>query len=286
MTELDSKLNQIVKKMDLNIVDKSFYQLQKHKITTVAKKVLVRHIDPIGSNSITLIPMADLHLGHKNCNYDKVEEYLKFIAKTENCYTIFLGDESENATKTSVGMGMFEEVEHVPDQIKTLYELLRPLAVKNKILGMVTGNHGMRMANMIGINPTQTLAELLKIPYLGYQGFINLIVGEQEYSIAAFHGTGGGSMNSGKVASAEKISKVVISDLYITGHTHIRHKTEDCIYEFVNGELVQRIRHYVTCGSFLEYFGGYAEMKGLPSSPTGSVCIELMADYKNIVVHI
>lgn len=267
-------------------VHKAFYDNFNNDYHVPMKDVTRLKIEPTHGDSISIIPMADLHLGHKNCNQKIIDQHLEFIYMTPDCYTIFLGDELETATKQSVGMSVYEEDKHIPEQMQTMYEMLKPLAKQGKVLGMIPGNHSMRVAQLIGLNLTEELAKALRIPYLGYQGFIDLNVNDVNYNIIAFHGAGGGSMNGSKVASAEKISKVAIADLYIVGHTHIRHHTEDCIYEFENGHLVQRNRHYVTCGAFLEYFGGYAEMKGLNPSPTGSVVIELMADYKDIRVHI
>lgn len=286
MIDLDKKLEAIVNKMSITeSIDRGFYNRQVPVQKVKEKSVLSYELTPFG-DSITLIPMADLHLGHKNCNYNKIQEHLCFINETRDCYTIFLGDEAEAATRTSVGMGMFEEDKHLPEQMESLYQLLKPLADNQKILGMITGNHGMRMANLIGINTTEELARLIHVPYLGYQGFLDIQVGDQNYEVVAFHGTGGGSTSGGKVNAAERMSKVIVADLFITGHTHIRHKSEDSLYQFEQGELVQRTRHYVTCGSFLEYFGGYAEMKALPPVTTGSVCIELLSNRKQIIVHI
>lgn len=249
------------------------------------KNIAVRTIEPKG-DSAYIIPISDPHLGHQNCNINKLKAYIDLIMKTEDCYTVLVGDEAETATKTSVGMSMFEETQHIPEQMKLLCEMLYPLAQKGKILGMVPGNHAMRIAQITGINPTQQIAKAIGAEYLGYQGIINLSVGPQNYDVVIFHGTGGGGTNGSKVNSSEKIGKVIIADLYLTGHTHTKHKSEDCIYEVHNGKLYARRRHFVTCGSFLEYWHGYAEMKGLPPVSTGGVCIELMADMKNIVVHL
>lgn len=269
-----------------NTVYKSYYDSLEDTLEDCCKQITRIYLEPQAGDSITLIPMADLHWGHQRCDNDKVKRHLEFIYEHDDCYTIFLGDELETATKMSVGMSIYEESEHLPQQVDTMYRLLKPLAKENKILGMIPGNHSMRVANLIGMNLTEELAKGLRVPYMGYQGYMSLNVAQQNYSIVAFHGSGGGGMNGSKVNSAEKISKVAIADCYLLGHTHIRHHTEDLIYEFMDGKLVPRVRHYVTCGAFLDYFGGYAEMKGLSPSPNGSVCIEFMADFKDIRVHI
>lgn len=235
---------------------------------------------------LILLPLTDLHIGSKHFNYKKFKEALMLIQETDNCYTILLGDLMECATKKSVGLGVYEEDFHVEDQIVKLYELLKPLADSGKILGAVTGNHEMRITYSTSINPVKILCRELDIPYLGYQGYIGLIVGEQTYSILVHHGVGSSSTPAGKLNAMRKLGNVAIADVYLSGHTHVKMHDSD-VYMVIDYEtgLVKPVkRDYVVCGSFLEYWGGYAEMNLLKPSATGVVSIIFYPDEKNVEV--
>jgi hypothetical protein len=238
-------------------------------------------------HGLIVVPITDVHLGSRHSNAAYFQAFIDYIMQVPNCVTILNGDLAETATKDSVGAAMFEEEANIPEQLATLHEMLKPLAKAGKILGMGPGNHEQRVENLIGINPMQLLAEKLDVPYFGHQGFFQIVVNGISYNCAFHHGSGGGATVGSKSSAAEKMNKVVMADLYFSGHTHGRQYHKDVIYTFGdNEELVPVIRTYVVGGSFLEYWGGYSEMKALAPSITGAVRIELRPDTKDIRVFI
>lgn len=238
-------------------------------------------------NGLIVVPITDVHLGHKCCNVPAFKAYVQYILDTPNAVTILNGDLAETATKISVGMAMFEEEDHFPKQMAMLEEILKPLADAGKILGCGPGNHEERIANMIGINPMQMLSEKLGIPYFGYQGFFRIVVNGIIYKVVFHHGAGGGSSSGSRTNTGEKMNKVIANaDLYVSGHTHGRQSHQDIIYlmDDESDSLIAHYRTYVVGGSFVEYFGAYPEMKALPPSITGLVRVELRPDKKDIRV--
>lgn len=237
---------------------------------------------------ITIVPISDVHLGSNQFNLRKFQETIDYILETPSCFTILLGDQAETATKSSVGLGVFEENMHIAEQIAMLYRMLKPLADAGKIIGVLTGNHEMRVACLTSLNPAELVADQLGVPYLGYQGYISLRVGEQTYGIVAFHGAGGGATPAGKLNAMRKMNRVALADLYISGHTHAKLTDHDILMEMNHETLmVERKKiHYAVCGSFLEYWNGYPEMKGLPAVETGCIEIKFEADEKYIKVTI
>lgn len=236
---------------------------------------------------LILLPITDVHLGNKHANIAYFKKFVDYILKIPNCVTILNGDLAETATKSSVGMAMFEEDMNIPDQINNLYEILKPLADAGKILGMGPGNHEERVANLIGINPMQILADKLGVVYFGYQGFFRIVVNGIPYKCAFHHGAGGGGTMGSKVNTSMKMNKVIANaDLYFSGHTHGRFSHEDIIYvmDEESDELVAQKRLYVVGGSFVEYWGAYPEMKALAPSITGLVRCQLCPDRKDIRV--
>jgi len=232
------------------------------------------------NNNILLVPIFDPHIGLKATNMEKLCETIDFILRTPNCYTILGGDFLECATKTSVGLAMYEENLSVKDQFLTAFKLLKPLADAGKILGTLTGNHEMRLANFADINPMELLADQLGVPYFKYQGFIILKIKDQTYKVAFSHGVSSSTTPAGAMASMRKQASVIECDIYFSGHIHIRKQDSD-IYNIVNvetGNIEKRTRKYMICGSFVEYWESYAEMKMYSPSDTGTVSVLFNAD--------
>ena len=239
------------------------------------------------SQGLILVPITDVHLGNRQANIEYFKAFVQYILEVPNAVTVLNGDLAETATKVSVGKAMFEEDMNFPEQIKMLTEILAPLAKAGKILGIGPGNHEERIANMIGLNPMEILAERLNVPYFGYQGYFRIIVNNINYNCAFFHGAGGGATTGSKANTAEKINKVVPNaDLYFSGHIHGKQSHSDVTFMFdsASEELVPHKRTYVVGGSFVEYWDAYPEMKGLAPSSTGLVRCELRPDYKDIRV--
>lgn len=239
-------------------------------------------------NGLMLLPITDVHLGNRSCNVPYFKAYVDHIMNTPNCVTILNGDLAETATKDSVGAAMFEEDMNIPAQLAALYQILYPLAQAGKILGVIPGNHEQRVQNLIGINPMEMLAEKLNVPYFGYQAYCIIQVNKINYKISSYHGSGGGATAASKTASAEKVAKFAPNaDLYISGHTHGRQWHEDVILLIDENEadIVAHRRIFAVCGSFMEYWDAYAEMKALAPSVTGLMQFELKPDRKEIRVH-
>lgn len=267
-----------------------FYRVRK-EVPMKGKKVhtYVFNENVHREQGLIIVPITDVHLGHRECNIELFKGYIDYILNTPNAVTILNGDLAETATKVSVGKAMFEENMNFPEQMKMLEELLMPLAEAGKILGCGPGNHEERIANMIGINPMDMLAEKLGVPYFGYQGFFRVQVGDEMYKIVAFHGAGGGATTGSKANTAEKMNKVLgNADLYISGHTHGRQSHSDVIFlmDDKSDVLLPHKRTYVVGGSFVEYWDSYPEMKGLAPALTGLVRCELRPDAKEIRVDI
>lgn len=251
------------------------------------KEVHTYKFSGLEDEGLILVPITDVHLGNRQANIEYFKQFVNYILEVPNAVTVLNGDLAETATKVSVGKAMFEESANFPEQLKMLVEILQPLAKAGKILGIGPGNHEERIANMIGLNPMEMLAEKLNVPYFGYQGYFRIFVNDIAYNCAFFHGAGGGATTGSKANTAEKINKVVPNaDLYFSGHTHGKQSHSDITFMFdeVSDELVAHKRTYVVGGSFVEYWDAYPEMKGLAPSSTGLVRCELRHDYKDIRV--
>ncbi|AOQ24693.1 hypothetical protein MTAT_20380 [Moorella thermoacetica] len=242
------------------------------------KQVYVHNLKP-ASGVVRLIPLGDIHLGLKSSRLDVFKRFLDYLLAND-CYTICLGDQVENATRTSVGLGMYEEDFHLQDQLDAMALLLEPVAKAGKLLGIHEGNHEHRAAVAAGLHPMRILADRLQVPYLGYQGYHKFIVGKEIYHVFTAHNRGGGRTVAGKIKAAEDADQIAFCDVYITGHSHIiDHHYKPIFYiDDATNTLCCRLRHYVICGSFLSYWGSYAEMQLLPPAAIGAPEIIFSAD--------
>lgn len=237
-------------------------------------------------HGITIVPLGDMHLGSKQCNIPKLQATIDLILETENCYTILLGDHTETATKTSVGMSVYEEEFPLEDQITMIVKMLKPLADAGKILGALIGNHEMRVAYATSINVVKLVARELGINFFGFQAYLSIHVGNQIYHVFAHHGNGGGSTPAGKLNAMRKFKNIADADLYLSGHTHGRMADYDVVMTIDDNEdrVVPVMKHYAVCGSFLEYWNGYAEMTALTPTLTGIIAVTLNPNEKEVKV--
>lgn len=248
------------------------------------KEIIYREFDV---DQIQLVVISDIHLGHKKCNKKKLLDIIQYVLEGDNTYCLLLGDQCECATKTSVGLGIYEEEMHLGEQLRWLAEKFKPLADAGKILGINIGNHEYRLAMFAEVDPAKLLADKLGVPYLGWQGYLTLKVRGIYYDISAFHGAGMGSSKASKINASKKIANITNCDLYLTGHTHDLLDDQTLKYEFdhENKCLVPVIKKFVVCGSFLEYWSSYPEMKGLDPAITGSPLITLDGIKKDIQIY-
>lgn len=284
---VNGNIEKAVDKVDPHIVKVSLSEklreINRVENTHVAKRAIMKDF---GDRPVTIIPISDIHLGNRGCNIDKFGQILELINDTPDCYTILMGDMAETATKTSVGLGLFEEDFDIADQLKLLKVAFEPLAKQGKILGVLTGNHEMRISYAVKLNPMELLCEQLQVPYLGYQGYISAKVGNQRYHIFASHGASFGTSPTGKISAVRQLSKIANADIYLSGHTHAKLYDQDVMYQINDetGMVEPVVRHYVACGSFMEYWGTYPEMKLLSPSMTGSVLMKLGAAAKDVQI--
>src|SRR5690554_1949548 len=81
---------------------------------------VIKH-EPQQDRALHLYPIGDLHVGNKLHNAKALRPIIEYIADDPDGYAIFLGDQAEVATKQSVGKGVFDENEHLKEQIESLY---------------------------------------------------------------------------------------------------------------------------------------------------------------------
>ena len=93
-------------------------------------------LDPT-SDRIEIVPTADLHAGASTFDEKRAIAHRDYILSDPDRYTWSLADDHENATKTSVGAGVYEQTMSPSQQRVWLAEYYRPLAEAGKLLGIM-----------------------------------------------------------------------------------------------------------------------------------------------------
>ena len=130
------------------------------------------------TSELTIIPLGCVHWPHTDTSL--LSEWIKRL-KEPNTYGLLLGDTFEFARTTTrrylrayVGDDTsFSEVDkYIHADVLKLAKRLSP--VRNKILGVVRGNHYHTFAGLGGINSEQLLSKELGLNYLGPAGVVRV----------------------------------------------------------------------------------------------------------------
>lgn len=242
-------------------------------------------------SDVTIIPIADVHLGDTLTNLKLLKETLLRIKEEPNTYTIINGDLCNMALKNSKS-DVYADSLSPMEQVLTATELLSE--IKDKILVLSTGNHEDRTQKETNIDVTRLIARELGIEdrYANGWWYLYLTFGSDKnkhrpmtYGITGLHGYGGNGRRPGsKINKLEDMSQVVIADLYIMSHTHKPIGTKNCIYipYYQSKALSKQEMYYLMTNSFLESDGGYAEKLGLPPGNTSTTEAKLSSTKKKI----
>ena len=109
---------------------------------------------------ITILPIADVHIGDKLCNLKLFKEALERIKNEPNTYTIINGDLCNMALKNSKS-DVYSDSLSPMEQVIQVTELLKP--IKDKILVIGTGNHEDRTQKETKIDVTRLISRELGI---------------------------------------------------------------------------------------------------------------------------
>jgi len=235
---------------------------------------------------IRLVPLGDIHYGHRACMVDKVKKFIKYVAETPDTFTILMGDLMENVLPdtTNVHRGsMWEQSIHPSEQYDGLVKMLKLLADKKKILFGLGGTHSIRSWYATEFDPEEQLAKDLGYQYAHLDGLAILKVGNFSYKVHAVHGTGSTGDPAAvlrKILSQPK--RIGEADIYLRGHHHSKVAATDYRFSVATGMAEKAL--YVGTGSFLGYTNTYAHRAGYSPAVPGAVKLKLYKEEKDIYV--
>lgn len=228
--------------------------------------------------------ISDVHLGHRQCNEDRFKRNLDFIQEREMPFAD-LGDLIENATRDSVGAGVYEQEAIADAQIERAEQYYKPFADKRLLKAMLIGNHELRSFIASGMNPTRLMAKHIGVPYGGFGCFHVIKVGKERYTVYSSHGGSAATTTGGKFNALKRIADNVQADIVIMGHVHepifhsrLRFNTNG------QGKVTKEVQYLVSNGAYLDWWGSYGQVKAYSPNRQGNAKINLLGDRKQIEV--
>ena len=225
---------------------------------------------------ITIYPIADVHLGARECKEQDFISFIDGIKDKPDVYLVLGGDLINNATRSSV-TNVFEETMRPADQKKEMAKILAPVA--HKILAAVSGNHERRSGKDADDDPTyDILCKLDKeTVYRENMAFVKLQFGNPTgagadnptYALVVTHGAGGGMLTSGAVLRGERFGYAIDGmDALIMGHTHKPFTTVPgkIVIDKHNNKVSVKPFKVINMTSWCDYSGYAAQKMLLPSS--------------------
>jgi hypothetical protein len=212
-----------------------------------------------------LINFSDLHVGHPNFREHILDMGIQWALEND-ALCICGGDWMENATKHSVGAGVVEQVLTPQQQVDFLEAKFSLL--KGRFIGGFSGNHEDRTYKETGLDPMQTIARALEIPYFPVE-FFGVISAQDEnghntsYSVYAVHS------DSGHKSSGLAVNKVQSDWGWITADIKMKSHDHQLDFDFAetlqvvkaSTSVIQRKEYVVLTGSCLSREGSYAAKK-------------------------
>lgn len=264
--------------------------------------------------NITIEIFSDLHIGSTKCDYDEIIRRVKLVEEDPDKYCVLLGDVVNNTTKTSIG-DVYEEPVSPMNQIKKAVDIFRP--IKDKILGVTTGNHERRTYKQDGIDLGYFFCRELGIEdcydYAGVVIFVRFgkkihansyrtrkdgtkplhrergtNCGAITYSMYITHGDGGcGRTVGGKMNALSRRGDMIDTDIVVMGHTHLPATFRECSWKTDNIHkcITQHEQVFVNASATLDH-EEYAEIYGMAPSSKRSPVIGLRGDKYEIAVQI
>jgi hypothetical protein len=146
------------------------------------ESLVVKRINTNGP--IAIAHISDLHFGAAGTHHSKALHHAKLIGKTPGAFAINGGDGIDNFIKHASAM---VNATSNPEEQYAAYEFWCSLFGKDKVLGMISGNHDYWTKDFAGIDYLREIHQRLGITYAPFRLCIELYVNDVLYRIEVRH---------------------------------------------------------------------------------------------------
>ena len=240
--------------------------------------------------------LSDLHIGDPHANLQEINKRIE-EAKNDPCGVVILnGDLMNTATRNGVS-DVYGEILSPMQQIEYLCKLLLPL--KDKIIGVTSGNHEQRVYRDDGIDVMRLVCRELGLEERyspdGVVVFLRFGIKNghhrhknqnqsQMYTIYATHGRGGGRKEGAKAIRLADMACIVDADVYLHSHTHLPMIMKENFFRTnpFSSTVTCVEKLFVNTGASLEY-GGYGQVNEFKPASISTPVVTLQAKHKKTI---
>jgi hypothetical protein len=233
-------------------------------------------------NDVNLYFRGDIHLGCKQADVAAWQETNAIVAEDPLGFDFIMGDVVDSIVAKDKRYDPFNrdpQFESVDDAFSFFEEEYTPL--KDKSGGMIIGNHEWKLIQYCEMNEIKKICRRLKIPYLGYAAFLELVFPNGK-TLTGFiaHGTGGGRRVGAKMNKLDEVKgKISYVNFAVYGHSHELWGRPVPVLDVENHEVIAKNIHTASSGSFLRNYvegtTGYGERGLYDPLPVGYVYLEV-----------
>lgn len=224
---------------------------------------------------IKLFPLGDCHIGAPQWKREFFYAYVDYIKSLKTARVIGMGDYLDFGTKNRFNSAYAQSLRNCEQKCE-MEDIFKEL--KKKVIGILPGNHEWRAMDY-DVNLTGDMARYANVPLFAHKAHVHINVAGSPYHILAQHGTTNSRYWWTTVSAVVRELQHYDFDLAFYGHTH---KVGNYDQTVIRSGKTTGTQHYYLTGSFLDYFGGYAEEKALPIQIPAQVCVNIG---KNRVSH-
>ncbi|AKA61457.1 hypothetical protein CPT_Stahl29 [Bacillus phage Stahl] len=228
----------------------------------------IKHLD--------VMLFSDWHVGSSGCDESLIDKLIAHALKNQETTRIIInGDLLENATRYSVGSGVYEQTMSPQQQLDYAVKKLKPVA--HLIDGFIVGNHTERTKKEVGIDLGKVFSDMLGIEYLGYRAVVHYSINKNSYPIMLWHGAGSGSTTAAIERRLGTMDKVCPDAMvYVISHFHKPLHFQKNVYRVdkFNHKLRLENIHYI-CTNTALMTHGYADMAGFSVGTTSQPIVRL-----------
>lgn len=232
---------------------------------------------PDSWDSVILAPLYDVHIGHHQHDEQMFARHRRWIIETPNVLTFNGGDLIENASKLSVGAGVYEQMK---PQHQFVRAVMQCAGLAHKMLFALPGNHEDR-TDVMGYSVAAWMAALLEVPYFSDYAIATIKWRGNNFRLLAHHGTGAAqTAGAQRMAARKDLAWAKPIDIYWTGHLH--NPLVDVLYQTdfdqQTGRPFERTALVMISPSYIRYFSTYAAKARMPPGSRGLSAIILRPD--------
>jgi len=240
-----------------------------------------------------LWPIGDIHWGARGCAEQLVDATLRRIEQDPKALWIGCGDYFDLISPRDKRWDP-ENIDprHRAAFFKRMggemitYGAQKLAPIRKKCLGLLEGNHEFSYSQQVDRAMCRDLADELKVPFLGYSCFKDLVFQKGKRTlrvrIMAHHGAGSAQTVGGKINKLKSFMQSVDADIVLMGHVHIAGDLQMVELKANDNcsDLGANIKLGVISGTYLKTYeankdgaSSYGERRGYEPVPLGSPCV-------------